>query len=65
MNKLNGLLKYFLLLPFCDGASSAKSVVLKLRSAVLLGSAKQFSGTVKHISKKNQNDAPEERKNFV
>jgi len=61
MNKLNGLLKYFLPLPFYDRASNAKSVVLKLGSAVLLGSAKQFYGTAKHIPK-NQNDAPEERK---
>jgi len=51
MNKLNGLLKYFLLL-FCDGASNAKSVVFKLGSAVLLGSVKQFSGIAKHIPKK-------------
>jgi len=29
----------------------AKPVVLKLGSAVLLGSAKQFSGTAKHIPK--------------
>jgi len=54
MNKLNGLLKYFLLLPFCDGASNAKSVVFKLGSAVLLESRKQLSGTAKHIPKKSK-----------
>jgi len=53
-----------MLLPFCDGASNAKSVVLKLGSAVLLRSAKQFLGSRRTFQKKNQIDAPEERKNL-
>ena len=42
----------------CLGAF--KPVVLKLGSAVLLGSARQFSGTAKHLSK-NQHDVPKEK----
>jgi len=65
MNKLNGLLKYFLLLPFGNRASNATSVVLRLGSTGLMGSAKQFSGTAKHIPKKKSKRRSWRKKNFV
>jgi len=65
MNKLNGLLKYFLLFPFCDRHQTLNQWFSNWGPWSFWTQWKNFWDSEAHYKKKNQNNAPEERNNFV